>query len=109
MPTYPLECPDCKFEDELIWSITDYDNLPIPLCSACGQRMEQRVCSSTIIFAFTPGKRTGVYKHDYGTYATHDLTVPGKMEELTKAGIIADPFEGTSPISELPGAEGTYA
>ena len=109
MPVYPFECPECDWKDEVTWSITDHDNLPIPLCTACGQRMEQKVCPSTITFAFTPGERTGVYKHDYGTYATHYLTVPGKMEELKKAGIIADPFEGTSPIAELPGAEEVYA
>ena len=108
MPTYPFDCPDCDFEDEVVWTIADYDNLPIPLCGACGQRMEQRVCSSTITFAFKPGERTGVYKHDYGTYATHDLTVPGKMEELTNAGILADPFANAPSAPDIPGAEKTY-
>lgn len=43
-------------------------------------------------FTYTPGRETGVYKLDYGTFATHDLTPPGKFERLRRAGTVADPF-----------------
>jgi putative FmdB family regulatory protein len=105
MPIYPFKCPDCNEETEKVWSIHDYDNLPVPLCIACGQFMEQKLCSATITFAFTPGERTGVYKHDYGKYATHDLTVPGKMAELEQAGVLSDPWKNAPPAQESTGAD----
>jgi DUF971 family protein len=46
-----------------------------------------------IKLGMTPGKRSGFYEYDYGKKATWDLTVPGKMEELKKAGVLRDPFD----------------
>ena len=44
-------------------------------------------------YAWTPGRETGVYKLDYGKYATHDLTVKGKFERLRRDGAVSDPFQ----------------
>ena len=90
MPMYPFKCA-CGYTAEILWSIHDYANLPVP--EHCGQRMEQVVCPSFVKFAQTTGRDSGVYKLDYGLRCTEDLTVPGKMERLKKAGVISDPFD----------------
>ncbi len=56
--------------------------------------MEQIITGVGFVLGRTPGKNTGFYDLDYGKRATEDLTVPGKMEALKKAGVIKDPFEG---------------
>lgn len=48
------------------------------------------------VFGRTVGRDSGFYTLDYGKRATEDLTVPGKLDRLKKAGTIQDPFDAKS-------------
>ena len=97
MPVYPFRCLNCGKVIEIVSSIND--NLPKP--NHCYKRMDQIICPSGVVYARTPGRETGVYKLDYGTRATEDLTVPGKMERLKKEGRLKDPFDSVPKNSGI--------
>jgi len=92
MAVYPFRCNKCGKQREVTSSI--HDKLPSPKCHG---RMEQIVVAVGFVLGRTPGKRTGFYDLDYGRRATEDLTVPGKMEELKRAGVLKNPFDDVAP------------
>ena len=92
MPIYPFRCPKCGKQREILSSI--HKDLPEPKCHG---KMEQIVVAVGFVLGRTVGRDTGFYDLDYGKRATEDLTVPGKMERLTKEGRLKDPFAGTKP------------
>jgi hypothetical protein len=91
MALHEFECKKCGKRVTLVMTFNTYRQ---PLC-ICGGETEQVFDKGHggFKFAYTPGKRTGVYEYDYGKKSTWDLTVPGKYEELKKAGIVGDPFD----------------
>ena len=91
MPLYEFKCRKCKELVEKVMSVGDYTE---PTCE-CGGETDQVWSNGHGGFSFsqTYGKWTGIYDYDYGKKATWDLTPPGKLEALQKAGKIADPFE----------------
>ena len=91
MAVYPFKCEECGKEVEVFHSCAEYETLPRPQC--CEKDMEQTFEQISFVLGRTPGKTTGFYALDYGRRATEDLTVPGKMEALTKAGILKNPFD----------------
>ena len=91
MPIYPFRCLECGAEEEIIQSI----KIDIVAPEHCNEPMDQVIGNVGFILGRTPGKTTGFYDLDYGKRATEDLTVPGKMDELKKAGVIKDPFDST--------------
>lgn len=92
MPLYEFQCRKCLKLTELVMSVADYTEPP---CDKCGGPTDQVWSHGHGGFAFkmTYGRWTGLYDYDYGSKATWDLSPPGKIEELKKAGRIADPFE----------------
>lgn len=81
---------------EILQSVHDAEAAPV--CQKCNTRMEWTPTKVPLgRFKFDQsraGRDTGVYDYDYGTRATWDLTVPGKMDKLARDGRIArDPFD----------------
>lgn len=88
-------CEKCEKIEEIVQSV--HDSNDYPPCSCGGKR---DWCPTEVPlgrFKWDPskaGKDTGVYEYDHGVRATWDLTVPGKIERLEKAGRIArNPFD----------------
>lgn len=94
MRVIEYQCANCEAREDVVGSVHDVSPAP----QHCGQEM---LWAPTAVplgrFKYDPskaGKDTGVYEYDYGIRATWDLTVPGKMEKLTKLGRIEqDPFD----------------
>lgn len=91
MACYPFKCEECGQITEVFHPCTKYETLSRPWC--CEKEMEQTIGKISFVLGRTPGKTTGFYALDYGRRATEDLTVPGKMEQLTRDGIIKNPFD----------------
>lgn len=92
MPRYPFQCYDCGETTEVLCTMKERDTLKEP--QHCGKPMSWVPVTAAVKFGRTPGKWTGVYDLDYGKRATEDLTVPGKMAALKRAGRIPpDPFD----------------
>jgi len=89
MAIYPFKCLNCGMITEVTSSIKE--DLPKP--KHCLEDMEQIIGDVGFVLGRTVGVRSGFYDLDYGRRATEDLTVPGKMEELKKAGVLKDPFD----------------
>lgn len=81
----------------------DQDEWTHGKCSICGEPLELdmgRGVGHRSFFRMIYGKETGIYEFDNGKKATWDLTPPGKMERLKKAGRIRDPFDfGAPPVT----------
>ena len=93
MPLYEFECQRCRYRFTRVMHVVEYKEPP---CPSCMDRTEQVYDHGNygIKLGMTPGKRSGFYEYDYGKKATWDLTVPGKIDELRKAGVIPpDPFD----------------
>lgn len=90
--TYDFECP-LGHKTRVFCSMKERDNIDNS-CPTCGKELEQIWESMQFTLSGgVGGKETGFYFHDYGKGATWDLTPPGKMARLKKAGIIRDPFD----------------
>ena len=96
MPLYEFECRGCGKRFTRVMHIKDYHEPQCPLCTCVTDQVYDR--PPAFALGMTPGKRSGFYDYDYGKKATWDLTVPGKIRELIKAGIIPpDPFDAVPP------------
>lgn len=91
MPLYDYECEHCGTRKEVYRSIHAKERRPRCVCN----RLMDQIITRAPAFkmGMTPGRDSGFYAQDYGRRATEDLTVPGKMERLKKAGRIHDPFD----------------
>ena len=90
---YEFKCDKCNKCKMVIMPASQRDTYVEPEC--CDQKMEQTYESYGYAFAMgKPGERTGIYEYDYGKKSTWDLTPPGKMEQLKRAGVLKDPFDG---------------
>lgn len=89
---YEFKC-ECGKGKVFVTPASERDLLD-PVECECGKVMEQDYEGGGFKFAMTPGRESGVYAQDYGKQATWDLTPPGKMERLKKAGVLRDPFDG---------------
>jgi len=92
MPLYEFECTRCGYRFTRVMHVKEYKEPPCPSCLHTTEQVYEHAHHG-IKLGMTPGKRSGFYEYDYGKKATWDLTVPGKMEELKKAGVIRDPFD----------------
>jgi predicted nucleic acid-binding Zn ribbon protein len=89
---YEFKCDKCQGRKLVVMPASQRDAFIEPEC--CGSRMEQTYESYGYAFSMgEAGKRTGIYEYDYGKKATWDLTPPGKMDALKKAGVLRDPFD----------------
>ncbi len=96
MRTTEYQCGECKLRKEVTESV--HAAVKDTRRCECGGKFEW---APTFVplgrFKYDPskaGQDTGVYEYDYGVRATWDLTVPGKMDKLTRQGRIAqDPFD----------------
>lgn len=92
MPVYEFECRACRERFTRLMHHQDYTEPPCPLCGDATDQVFDKG-NGGFTLGMTPGKRSGFYDYDYGKKATWDLTAPGKMEQLKKAGVIRDPFD----------------
>lgn len=95
---YEFKCLDDGERLMFVCPYKERDTLH-PHCPLCGQEMEQDYTFYGYRLGRKDGKDTGFYDYDYGKKATWDLTPPGKIERLKKAGTIHDPFDDVPPRS----------